>query len=171
VRLINQLGLKPRRTVRVVLWTNEENGLRGGRGYRDAHAADVADVAKHVLAIESDGGVFRPIGFGYVGSDSGLAVARQVGALLKRIRADSVAMGEGGADISPLTDLGVPGMGLEVDGTRYFWYHHTDADMLDKLDPADVARCVATMAVMAYVVADMPDPLPRGASPGAVPSR
>jgi carboxypeptidase Q len=171
VRLINQLGLKPRRTVRVVLWTNEENGLRGGRGYRDAHAAHAAHAAKHVLAIESDGGVFRPTGFGYVGSDSGLAVARQVGALLKRIGADSVAMGEGGADISPLTDLGVPGMGLEVDGTRYFWYHHTDADMLDKLDPADVARCVATMAVMAYVVADMPDPLPRGASPGAVPTR
>jgi len=168
VRLIKELGLRPRRTVRVVLWTNEENGLRGGRGYRDAHAADVD---KHVLAIESDAGVFRPTGFGFVGSDSGLAVARQVGALLKRIGADSVAMGEGGADISPLTELGVPGMGLQVDGTRYFWYHHTDADMLDKLDPADVARCVATMAVMAYVVADLPDRLPRGASPATSPTR
>jgi len=168
VRLIKELGLRPRRTVRVVLWTNEENGLRGGRGYRDAHAADVD---KHVLAIESDAGVFRPTGFGFVGSDSGLAVARQVGALLKRIGADSVARGEGGADISPLTELGVPGMGLQVDGTRYFWYHHTDADMLDKLDPADVARCVATMAVMAYVVADLPDRLPRGASPATSPTR
>jgi carboxypeptidase Q len=171
VRLIKELGLRPRRTVRVVLWTNEENGLRGGRGYRDAHAADAAGVAKHVLAIESDAGVFRPTGFGFVGSDSGLAVARQVGALLQRIGADSVARGEGGADISPLTELGVPGMGLQVDRTRYFWYHHTEADMLDKLDPAEVARCVATMAVMAYVVADLPDRLPRGASPSAVPAR
>jgi carboxypeptidase Q len=56
---------------------------------------------------------------------------------------------------------GVPGMGLNVDGTRYFWYHHSEADTLDKLNPEDVALCVATMAVMAYVVADMPETLPR----------
>lgn len=53
-------------------------------------------------------------------------------------------------------------MGLTVDGTRYFWYHHSEADTFDKLDAAEVARCVAAMAVMAYVVADMPEPLPRG---------
>jgi carboxypeptidase Q len=56
---------------------------------------------------------------------------------------------------------GVPGMGLNVDGTRYFWYHHTDADTIDKLDPDELALCVATMAIMAYVVADMPQRLPR----------
>ena len=55
--------------------------------------------------------------------------------------------------------LGVPGMGLNVDGTKYFWYHHTDADTIDKLDPHDLALCVATMAIMAYVVADLPDRL------------
>jgi carboxypeptidase Q len=60
-----------------------------------------------------------------------------------------------------MVERGMPGMGLETDGTRYFWYHHTDADTLDKLDPEEVARCVAAMAVMAYVVADLPDPLPR----------
>jgi carboxypeptidase Q len=59
--------------------------------------------------------------------------------------------------------LGVPGMGLQVDGTRYFWYHHTDADTIDKLDPAEVARCVAALAVMAFIVADLPEPLPRAA--------
>jgi len=160
VRLLQRLGLRPRRTIRVVLWTNEENGLRGGLGYRAAHERELAD---HVLAIESDGGVFSPTGFGVVGSDSAIAMAAQIGALLDRIGAGRVEKGGGEADISPLVAAGVPGMGLEVDGTRYFWYHHTDADTMDKLDPAELARCVATMAVMAYVAADMPDRLPRQA--------
>jgi len=158
VRLMHKLGMRPRRTVRVVGWTNEENGLRGGTGYRDAHRAEID---KHVLAIESDGGVFAPRGFGFTGSDSAFAVMSQVAALLKRIGAGELTRGGGGADIGPIMALGVPGMGLQVDGTRYFWYHHTDADTVDKLDPGEVAKCVAAMAVMAYVAADMPEPLPR----------
>ncbi len=67
----------------------------------------------------------------------------------------------GGADIGPLMEEGVPGLGLSVDGSRYFWYHHTDADTIDKLDPREMSLCVAAMAVMAYVVADMPERLPR----------
>jgi carboxypeptidase Q len=86
---------------------------------------------------------------------------RRIAPLLARIGADSVIRGDGEADIGPLLASGVPGAGLEVDGTRYFWYHHTDADMPDKLDPHDVARCVATMAVYAYVLAEMPERLPR----------
>ena len=158
VRLIQQLGLKPRRTIRVVMWTNEENGLRGGNGYRDAH---VGELDKHVLAIESDGGVFKPSGFGFGGSDEGYAVVREIGKLLERIEAGTIRRGGGGADIGPIMREGVPGMGLNVDGTRYFWYHHTDADTIDKLDPREVALSVAAMAVMAYVVADLPEPLPR----------
>ncbi len=160
VRLIRQLGLKPRRTVRVVLWTNEENGTAGGRGYRDAHRADVD---RHVLAIESDNGVFKPRGVALTGTDSATAVIRQVARLLTRIGAGGVIAGGGGSDIGPLMELGVPGMSPDVDETRYFWYHHTEADTMDKLDPHDVALCVATMAVMAYVVADLPAPLPHGA--------
>ena len=159
VRLLHRLGLRPRRTVRVVLWTNEENGGRGGTAYRDAHAAELDD---HVLAIESDAGVFRPEGFGFTGSDSARATVRQVAGLLADIGADSIAESGGGADIAPLMERGVPGMGLNVDRTRYFYYHHTDADTMDKLDPREMALCVATMAVMAYVVADLPQPLPRG---------
>lgn len=158
LRLIQRLGLKPRRTIRAVGWTNEENGLRGGTAYRDA----LGDrVAQHVLAIESDGGVFRPRGFDFSGSDSAFAIIRQVAALLTPIEADSIARGGGEADIGPLMERGVPGMGLRVHDERYFWYHHTEGDTLDKLDPADLARCVAVMAVMAYVVADLPEPLPR----------
>ena len=158
LRVLQRLGIRPRRTIRVVGWTNEENGLRGGTGYRDAHAAELAN---HILAIESDGGVFRPTGFGFTGSDSAFALVRRIGALLRPIGADSITRGGGGADIGPIMQRGVPGMGLQVDGTRYFWFHHTEADTPDKLDPREMAQCVAAMAVMAYVAAEMPERLPR----------
>jgi carboxypeptidase Q len=158
VRLMKALGLRPRRTVRVVLWTNEENGLRGGNAYRDAHEDDLDD---HVLAIESDSGVFDPIGFGFTGSDAAFEIVSAVGRLLQRIDAGEITRGGGGADIGPIMREGVPGMGLRVDGERYFWYHHSEADTLDKLDAREVALCTAALAVMAYVVADLPQPLPR----------
>jgi carboxypeptidase Q len=158
IRILKELGLRPRRTIRVVGWTNEENGTRGGNGYRDAHRAELD---KHIAAIESDGGVFKPLGFGFTGSDTAFAIVRQIGELLAGIGAGGIVRGGGGADIGPIMALGVPGLGLNVDGTRYFWYHHTDADTVDKLDQHDVALCVATMAVMAYVLADMPERLPR----------
>jgi carboxypeptidase Q len=151
VHLLHRLGLRPRRTIRVVGWTNEENGGRGGQGYRDAHQGELA---KHLLAIESDGGLFHPVGFGYSGPEPGRGLVRQVASLLQRIGADSVGASGGGADIAPIMQAGVPGMGHEVDGGRYFWYHHTEADNVDKLDPRDVALNVAAMAVMAYVVAE-----------------
>ena len=163
VKLLQRLGLKPRRTIRVVGWTNEENGGKGGQGYRDAHRADVD---KHVLAIESDGGVFKPQGFGFSGSDAAFEMVKQIGTLLDRIESGNIVKGGGGADIGPIMALGVPGLGLNVDGTKYFWYHHTEADTIDKLDPHEMALCVATMAVMAFVVADMPELLPRATPAG-----
>lgn len=160
VRLIQQLGLRPRRTVRVVLWTNEENGGRGARAYRDTHAAELA---KHVLAIESDNGTFSPHGFRFSGSDAALARLQPVGSLLRPIGAGKVTKEYESpeADIAPLVERGVPGMGLDVERGRYFWYHHSEGDTLDKVDPAELARCVAALAVMAYVVADLPEALPR----------
>lgn len=159
VHLMKRLGLRPRRTVRVVLWTNEENGGRGGLAYRDS----VGDqVSKHVLAMESDNGVFNPKGYVLAASDSAAAVVQQVANLLQSINATGVerAPESPAADITPLGEAGVPTMELDVDGSRYFWYHHSEGDMLDKLDPGEMARCVAAMAVMAYVVADLPEGLP-----------
>ncbi len=160
LRILKRLNLQPRRTIRAVGWTNEENGTRGGNGYRDAHRADAAN---HILMIESDGGVFKPQGFGFTGPDAAMAMVQEIGGLIERSipGAGAITKGGGGADIGPIMALGVPGMGLNVDGTRYFWYHHTDADTVDKLDPKEVAQCAAVMAIMAYVVADMPTRLPR----------
>ena len=158
VRLMLENGMRPRRTVRVVLWTAEETGIWGGRAYLEAHRAEVDN---HILAIESDGGVFKPSGFGFTGSDEAYSIVRSIGEFLDPIEAGEIVRGGGGGDIGPLMGEGVPGMGLNVDGTRYFWYHHTNADTIDKLDPEEMARCVAAMAVIAYVVADLPEPLPR----------
>lgn len=158
LRLMKRLGLEPRRTVRVVGWTNEENGTRGGRDYRLTHDREMRN---HILAIESDGGVFKPLGFGFTGSDSAFAIIQQVGKLLDRIGAGQITRGGGGADIGPTMQTGVPGMSLNVVGDKYFWFHHSEADTMDKLDPREMALCAAAMAIMAYVVADMPDPLPR----------
>jgi carboxypeptidase Q len=158
VNIIKRLGLKPRRTIRVVMWTNEENGLRGATAYRDAHRHELD---KHVLAMESDAGVFKPLGFGVTASDSAFAIIREVGKLLERIGAGNITRGGGGADIGPIMALGVPGMGLAVQGDKYFWYHHSEADTVDKLDPHDVNLSAAALAIMAYVIADMPQPLPR----------
>lgn len=158
VRLLKELGLRPRRTIRVVLWTNEENGLQGATAYRDTH---IDEVSNHVLAIESDSGVFKPSGFGFTGTHDAYAIVQQIGSLLDPIESGTITRGGGGADVSPLMRLGVPVMGLSVDTSTYFWYHHTRADTIDKVDPHELNLCIATMAVMTYVVADMPIDLPR----------
>lgn len=156
IRLMKKLGLRPRRTIRAVGWTSEENGGPGGPTYASDHADE-----DHVLAMESDAGTFKPLGFGFTGSDRAFEMITDIATLLDPIGSGTITRGGGGADIGPLMATGVPGMGLNVDGTKYFWYHHTDADTIDKLDPDEVALCVATMAVIAYIVADMPERLPR----------
>jgi carboxypeptidase Q len=161
LRLIQKLGLRPRRTIRVVLWTNEENGLRGANAYRDAH---LSEIDNHVLAIESDNGVFKPSGYYIAGSDAALATARQIASLLSSFGATDVQRGGPQADVSPLAERGVPAAAPIVDGSRYFWFHHSAGDTMDKLDPREMAECVAAMAVLAYVAADMPERFPRAVS-------
>ena len=158
VKLIKELGLQPKRTLRVVLWTNEENGGRGNKNYRDEHFDELKD---HILAIESDGGVFDPRGFGFTGSDEARDILTDISRLLLPIDANAIFKGGRAADIAPLNDEGVPVMSLKVDGSKYFWYHHTNADTFDKVDIMEFNRCVAAMAIMGYVVADMDDRLPR----------
>jgi carboxypeptidase Q len=154
LRVMKKLGLRPRRTVRVVLWTNEENGLRGGLAYRDRYRDQLAN---HVMMLESDAGVFRPTGFGFSGSDAARAKVKDIATLLRGIQADRISPSGGGADIGPSVEAGgIPAMSLEVDG-NYFLLHHTPADTIDKIDPMDMARASAAIAVMSYVIADMPE--------------
>ncbi|OYV66649.1 MAG: carboxypeptidase, partial [Gemmatimonadetes bacterium 21-71-4] len=108
-----------------------------------------------------DNGVFRPDGFRFQGTAAGLDVARQIGALLAGIGAGQVTAGDGEADVGPIIREGVPGFALNVDDSTYFWYHHTEADMMTVINRDDFRRCIATMAVMAYVLADMPETLRR----------
>ena len=176
--ILKELGLRPRRTLRVALWTNEENGLAGGKTYREALGSDVSS---HVAAIEMDGGCERPVGFGFGLTKPGtappsrrdggpaepedpaarkaLATLRRVASLFGSIDAATVRWGGGGADISPLTRDGVPGLSLDTAGEHYFDWHHTHGDTIDKVDPADLRRATGMLAVMGYVLADMPERL------------
>jgi carboxypeptidase Q len=156
VKLLKRLGITPRRTIRVVLWTNEENGGRGGAGYRDAHRAELG---KHFAAIESDNGIFAPTGFRFQGSKAAAKRAALLAQLTRIAGAPTVAPGDGEADVGPILAEGVPGFALDVDGSKYFWYHHTTGDMLNVVSDKDLRRCVAAMAVLAYALAEMPGTL------------
>jgi hypothetical protein len=173
VALIHKLGLKPRRTIRVVFWVNEENGGAGGRAYR----AMIGDaIGKHVAAIEMDGGAEAPVGFGFGGGGaeggrtrrgpappepSAAAFDRvvEIGKLLSGVNGGKISPGGGGSDIAPLLSDGVPGLGVRTVGTHYFDWHHTNADSFDKIVPREFQLNVASLAVMSYVLADMPEKL------------
>jgi carboxypeptidase Q len=154
LRMMKKLNLRPRRTVRVVLWTNEENGGRGGLAYRDRHRPELGN---HVMMLESDGGVFRPTGFGFTGSETARRTVTAIATLLRGIGADEIDASGGGADIGPsVLEAKIPSMSLDVDGSKYFLIHHTPADTIDKIDPVEMAKCAAAVAVMTYVIAEMP---------------
>ncbi|MEP6717052.1 MAG: M20/M25/M40 family metallo-hydrolase [Terriglobia bacterium] len=166
VALMKQLGVTPRRTIRVVFWTDEENSGNGGKAYREWSARQPE---KPVAAIEMDGGAEKPIGFEYAEAEpphsrGGAAKASvpadfkskalAIAQLLKKMGADRIIPGESEADVEPLFQAGVPVLGLRTVMTHYFDYHHTEADTFDKIVPDDFRRCVAAFAVMSYGLAE-----------------
>jgi hypothetical protein len=187
VALIKKLGLQPRRTIRVVFWVNEENGGRGGEAYRawvgDAVKNHVAAIEMDGGAEAPVGFGYGPGGFGgrargtgrlatggtpptfptgvsaNAAADHSMAMVKQIGKLLDRINAGEITGGGGGSDIGPLMRDGVPGLGERSVGTHYFDWHHTETDTLDKVDPDDFRKSVAALAVMSYILADMPEKL------------
>ena len=153
VALMKKLGLQPRRTLRVAFWVNEENGGRGGEAYRQF----VGDqIRNHVAAIEMDGGAEAPVGFGAGVDRKSTELLLEAAKLLERVGASQITPGGGGSDIQSLVRDGVPGFAERTVGTHYFDWHHTEADTLDKVDPGDFRKNVAALAVMGYVLADMP---------------
>lgn len=169
LRILRALGLRPRRTIRVVLWTNEEYGASGGQAYAKDHAAELP---KHVAAIEADNGAFDPKGYAFQHADPaaerrGLERLTALLSLLRSVGSDHARAGFSGVDIYPMSEAGVPLLGHLTDMERFFEIHHTAADTIDKVDPRELADNVATMAVTAYVLAEMPERLDAPAPPSA----
>jgi hypothetical protein len=147
--LLKELGLVPKRTVRVVLFTNEENGLRGGKGYFEAHGKD-----KHAAAIEADFGAGAPRGFQMKAPAELSARVRSWMPLFSDLGATELKDGHTGADISPLEDHGTPCFGIVPDGSHYFDLHHSQADTIDKVDPTSLEKNAAALALMAFLLAE-----------------
>ena len=183
VNLIKKSGFAPKRTIRIVFWVNEENGDAGGIAYRKALGDKVLN---QVAAIEMDGGAETPVGYGYgsggrrrsmPGQPAGppelspeeqhsIELLRDIATLLKPVGADTIRPGGGGSDIEPLMIAGVPGLGEMTTDEHYFDWHHTEADTLDKVDPVEFRKNIASLAVMTYILADMPEKLAGQKGPG-----
>ncbi len=151
--LMKKLGLQPERTIRVAFWVNEENGGRGGDAYRAWVGGKIKD---QVAAIEMDGGAEAPRGYGAGVDATSMDTLKQIAKLLGRVGANEITGGGGGSDIAPLIREGVPGLSERTAGTHYFDWHHSEADTLDKVNPEDFRNNLASLAVMGYVLADMP---------------
>jgi carboxypeptidase Q len=159
LRLMKKLGIQPRRTVRLVLWTNEENGTRGAAAYAEKYASTAMN---HVFALEADSGVFEPARFGFSGSLAARNVIREITSLLAPLNLADTISGGGGADIDPIAQAGrVPTMAYMGDPTRYFTIHHTPADTVERIAPEEVSKGAAAIAVVTYVIAEMPERLPK----------
>lgn len=154
--LIQQLGLRPTRTLRMIMWTGEEEGGIGGQAYFDAHKTDLA---KFKFVMESDSGTFRPTGILYHGESQVGKIVKQVTDLLKSINATNFqevpSPGSIGEDVTPWISAGVPGAALMNEGSRYFYYHHTDGDTMTVQDPHEMDLCAAVWAAVAYIMADL----------------
>lgn len=158
--VLHQLGLRPRRTLRVIAWMDEESGGAGSRAYSADHTNDFP---RHVAAIECDSGAAHPLGFEARMSATASDLLRPVLNLLQSFGANVVQPSSyaPGADIAAMSEAGVPALGILQDGRTYFNYHHTAADTLDKIVPNELRENAAAMAVMGYALASMKNPLPR----------
>ena len=162
--LLARLGMVPRRTIRVVLFANEENGLRGARAYAEQHAGELG---QHVFALESDRGGFVPRGFTTDAQGEAFALLKAATQLLSFAGASELRRGGGGADISVLADAGVVLAGLSPDPQRYCDVHHSELDTLEQVHARELELGTAAMAALLFVLADLPEPLPRNPARGA----
>lgn len=158
MRILQKLKIRPRRTVRAVLFMNEENGLRGGRGYFEKYSSSVP---RHVATLEVDAGVGEPVGFTTTLTGEALERFRAiVNPLLEPTGASQwLSQPRTGADTSFLNAAGVPGFGHFPDATKYFDHHHAASDTLDKVDPEELRKCSAAVSVLTYALADLEEPV------------
>jgi hypothetical protein len=152
IRVMKALGYRPKRTIRVVMFMNEENGLRGGQAY--AEAAKKETGKKFIFALESDAGGFVPRGFGFSGSKAQVARLLSWKPLFQPYGADDLHEGGGGADIGPLRPLGTVMAGLNPDSQRYFDVHHASSDVFEAVSPRELNLGAAVMAQLVWLVAE-----------------
>jgi carboxypeptidase Q len=160
IEVLKSLGLHARRTIRMVAWMDEENGGAGSKAYFKANASALGS---HAAAIESDNGAGRPLGVSAHVLPDSLKMLKPVISALGPLGATLLEHRDGGAgaDVDPLDEAGVPTLSPIVDSRKYFDYHHSPADTLDKVQAEDIRRQVAVLAVMAYYLAEIPEVLPR----------
>jgi Zn-dependent M28 family amino/carboxypeptidase len=157
--LIQKLHLKPKRTIRVIAWMNEENGEAGSKQYAKDHEKETSN---HFAAMETDLGAGHPIGVNIKARPEVKKIFTPVAAILQQSGAGILDLVEHcGADIEPLEKAGVPAFSPMQDSRFYFNYHHTAADTLDKIVPKELAENSAVVAVVAYALSNMDQPLPR----------
>lgn len=166
MRIAASMPRPPRRTLRAVLFMNEENGGEGAVAY---HEASLAAGTRHVAAMEADAGAGRPTGVDVTAGQGGMEAVRAMAAPLDVLGASRVGAGGGGVDISPLAYAGVPLLSLAQETSRYFDWHHSAADTFDKVDPRALAEATAAFAWMAWALADSPVPLPPAPIPSTPP--
>ncbi len=149
LRILRAIGYKPKNTLRVVFFMNEENGNKGGKGY-----AQISKEKgwKHVAAIESDAGGFVPRGFGVTGTDEAISKIQSWSTLLKSYNLHHFEKGGGGVDIGPLKDQGVTLIGLKPDTQRYFDFHHTDNDIFENVHKRELELGCASVASLIYLI-------------------
>ncbi|MBM2842002.1 MAG: peptidase [Bacteroidetes bacterium] len=151
VNLIKKLGLRPKRTIRAVMFMNEENGNRGGKAYPDAPERSGE---KHVAMIESDRGGFAPRGITVQADSSVLPKVQQWSSLFERPNAGRIQSGYSGVDVFPTVERGVPGFGLDVESHRYFDYHHSDNDTIDKVNPRELEMGAIVEALLCWLISE-----------------
>ncbi|OWF45518.1 carboxypeptidase Q-like [Mizuhopecten yessoensis] len=156
--LISQLGLQPKRTMRMVMWTGEEIGAVGAEAYFQAHKENIG---KFDMVMESDIGTFLPYGIQFTGNEEATKIMKSVLDLLQPINATKLKPGADGEDIDMWMSHGVPGSSLYLDTSKYFYYHHTNGDTMTVQNPGEMNLCAAVWAVVAFTVADMEEMLPR----------
>lgn len=156
--IIRQLGLQPKRTIRMVLWTAEEEGGFGSQQYYEKHKKYINNFD---LVMESDEGTFMPLGFQFAGNSAARAIMQKILEPLQKVHPIPLESGAEGEDIDEWISAGVPGGSITTDVNKYFKFHHTNADTMTVQDPIEMNICTALWTVVAYTVADMEDMLPR----------
>lgn len=159
--VIRDLGLRPKRTIRAVLWTGEEVGLRGSLAYSKTHEHELDNFS---IVLESDEGTFNPTGLSFTGGNEAACILQEILKLSKSLNATTVETPDSGSDTTIFEQLGLPAASLTVEDKHYFNYHHSNGDTMTVENPDELDKCLVFWTVTAYVIADLSIMLPRNNS-------